>query len=216
MGALWWLERFQDEPLMMLETTRVAPDGRSASHFDDPRIAPDGPMAPFLGPQLTEREVSDAHARHVDGLSELSPDVLRCIRSFPVLPLVGVEVQCEADGFGDRITEVLTECLPGTRWRGPGFFERVEAEALRREDARDEALRRQGIIEKYRVLDAVYPAPMDTATGQTMVIELAGEITGAAGEVDYGTPLPKSITVRVTHAHWANVSGIGAGVGIYL
>jgi hypothetical protein len=142
--------------------------------------------------------------------------VLRCIRSFPVLPLVGVELQCEADRFGDRIIEVLTECLPGTTWRRSTFVERVETEALLREDARDEALRRQGIIEKYQVLDAVHPAPVDTATGQTMVIELAGNVAGVAGELDYGTPLPKSIRVRVTHAHWANVSGIGAGVGFYL
>jgi hypothetical protein len=54
---------------------------------DDPRISPAGPMVPFLGPQLSQREVADAYATRTDGLDELPSITLRSIRAFPVAPL---------------------------------------------------------------------------------------------------------------------------------
>ncbi len=51
--------------------------------IEDPRIAPGGPIARYLGEQLTESEVANALDQHWSGLVELPVLELRSIRSFP-------------------------------------------------------------------------------------------------------------------------------------
>jgi hypothetical protein len=177
------------------ELKRVA----SMLGIEDPHIPPAGPMAPFIGPQLTEREIADAYEVRTDGLDELPAAVLRSIRSFPVGPLVGVAVTCRADDFSARLRDVLVDRLPGTTWP-ESHFDRPG---------------RRGLVERYQLLDGAYTAPFDAATRQAMVIELGGRVSGADRPLNHGEPFPDRITVTISHAHWCNVSGLGVGVGFY-
>jgi hypothetical protein len=168
---------------------------------EDPRIAPAGEMMNFVGPQLSEELIEQAYARrNDDDTVRLAPRVRRSIRSFPVMALRGVEVRCEPRQFGPRLRDQLTERLPGTSWSKWPFERSPE----------------QGLVEKYHILDGTYPAPMDNATKQSMVIELGGDVEGLDGPLDYGDPFPDQVIVKITHAHWANVSGLAIGVGFYM
>jgi hypothetical protein len=109
-------------------------------------------------------------------------------------------VTCEPDRFCDEIRSVLSARLPGTTWPEWHF----------------QGLGREGLIEKYHLLDGAYTAPVDAATKQPMVIELGGEVSGSDAPLNHGDPFPERITVRITHAHWANVAGLGVGVGFYM
>jgi hypothetical protein len=163
-------------------------------------VAPAGPMGPFLGPQLSEDELRAAYEARTDGLEQLRPDVLRSIRSFPVSALVGAELECEPDMFGDRLRALLAERLPGTDWPQSWFAGRG----------------RDGLVERYHLLDTAFPAPADAATGQPMVLELGGGVAAVAGTLADGEPFPARVLVTVSHAHWCNVSGLGIGVGFYM
>jgi hypothetical protein len=166
---------------------------------EDPRIAPGGPMARYLGEQLTEAEVAGALDEHWGGLVELPPWVRRSIRSFPVVPLRGVRLTCRPDEFESRIRQTLQMCLPGTTWPGCG----------------DRGTR--GLVGKYMLLDGSYQAPSDPVTGQDMVVELGGRISAPDGSpILMGGRFPELVTVTVEQAHWANVSGLKVGVPLYL
>lgn len=167
--------------------------------IEDPRIAPGGPMARYLGEQLTEAEVASALYQAWGGLIELPALVQRSIRSFPVVPLRGVRLTCRADEFISRIRQTLQMCLPGTAW--PGYDDRGT----------------QGLVGKYMLLDGSYQAPSDPVTGQDMVIELGGRISAQDGSpVPRDGRFPELVTVTVEQAHWANVSGLKVGVGLYM
>jgi hypothetical protein len=165
--------------------------------IDDPRIAPGGPIAPFVGPQLGERQVAEAYAARVDGVDELPPSVLRSIRSFPVPALAGERLTCERDRFTEALNATLARRLPGIQWPAPHLPD-------------------DGLVEKYHLLDGAYPAPADPATGQAMLIELGGGVAAPDGPLGDGEPLPRTIVVTIDHAHWCNVSGLGVGVGFYM
>ena len=167
--------------------------------IEDPRIAPSGPMARYLGEQLAEAEVASALDQHWGGLIELPALVLRSIRSFPVVPLRGVRLTCRPDEFNSRIRQTLQMCLPGTAW--PGYKDRGT----------------QGLVGKYMLLDGSYQAPSDPVTGQDMVIELGGRISAQDGSpIPRDGRFPELVTVTVEQAHWANVSGLKVGVPLYM
>lgn len=168
--------------------------------IEDARIAPAGPMLPFLGPQLSEAEIAAAYGARNDGVKELMPRVLRAIRSFSVPPLIGSEITCEPARFCALLRALLEERLPGTTWP-----ERFVADP------------RHGLVEKYHLLDGAFVAPMDEATRQRMVLELGGRVSGLDGRpLDDGEPFTGRITVTIEHAHWANVSGLAVGTGFYM
>jgi hypothetical protein len=144
-------------------------------------------------------EIAEAYAAGTDGLGELAPIVLRSIRSFPVAALAGAELTCEPGQFGARLRRVLIDRLPSTTWPQQ-YFDQV---------------RRVGLIEKYHLLDGSYVAPPDAATGQPMVLELGGRVAAGDRLSSHGECFPHMITVTITNAHWANVSGLGVGVGFY-
>lgn len=167
--------------------------------IEDPRIAPGGPMARYLGEQLTEAEVAGAVDQHWGGLIELTPVVLRSVRSFPVVPLRGVRLTSRPDEFNSRIIQTLQMCLPGTTW--PSYGDRGT----------------RGLVGKYMLLDGSYEAPSDPVTGQDMVIELGGRISAQdESPIPLGGRFPELVTVTVEQAHWVNVSGLKVGVPLYL
>ena len=172
--------------------------------IDDPRVLPAGPMVTYVGAQLTLDEITKAYGALKDGLEIADPAVLLSIRSFPVLPLVGVEVVCSPIEFDAQVKVLFSRYLPdlpaspvlgnrvGPIWRRP-----------------------TGLVEKYHLLDGAYVAPPDDATQQTMVIELGGHVSGSEGRLERGAPFPEIVVVTITHAHWANVAGLGIAVGFY-
>lgn len=166
----------------------------------DPRIEPGGPMAPFLGPQLSQQAIAQAYEARHDGTSQLSPAVIRAIRVFPVPCLANASVRCGPAQFCAAVRSLLVARLQGTSWPERWFA----------------GLSSEGLIEKYQLVDASYPAPMDPATNQRMVIELGGRIAGDDGPLAPGDPLPERVAVTISQAHWSNVSGLGLGVGFYL
>lgn len=163
-------------------------------------------MARYLGEQLTEAEVAGALDESSGGLIQLTPLALRSIRSFPVVPLRGVQLTCRPDEFNSRIRQTLQMCLPGTTW--PGYGDRGT----------------RGLVGKYMLLDGSYQAPSDPVTGQDMVIELGGRISAPDGSPIRQDPrtralggrFPELITVTVEQAHWANVAGLAVGVRFYI
>jgi hypothetical protein len=166
---------------------------------DDPRLAPGGPMACYLGEQLTEAEVVGAFDQHWGGLIELPALVLRSIRCFPVVPLRGVRLTCRPDEFSRRIRRTFQKCLPGITW--PSFGEGGT----------------RGLVGKYMLLDVSYQAPSDPVSGQDMVIELGGRILAQDGSsIPPGGRFPDLVTVTVEQAHWVNVSGLKVGVPFYM
>jgi hypothetical protein len=165
--------------------------------IEDPRIAPGGPMARYLGDKLTETEVIDAIGE--DCAEFLGPLVLRSIRSFPVVPLRGVRLTCRPGEFNNRIRQTLQQCLPGTSW--PSYGDRGT----------------RGLVQKYMLLDGSYQAPPVPATGQNMVIELGGRICSHDGtSIPWESRFPELVTVILEQAHWANVSGLRVGVPFYM
>lgn len=134
---------------------------------EDPRLAPGGPMACYLGEQLTEAEVVGAFDQHWGGLIELPALVLRSIRCFPVVPLRGVRLTCRPDEFSRRIRRTFQKYLPGITW--PSYGDRGT----------------RGLVGKYMLLDVSYQAPSDPVSGQDMVIELGGRILAQDG-----SPIP--------------------------
>lgn len=167
--------------------------------LEDPRLAPGGPMACYLGEQLTEAEVVGAFGQHWGGLIELPALVLRSIRCFPVVPLRGVRLTCRPDEFSRRIRRTFQKCLPGITW--PSFGDRGT----------------RGLVGKYMLLDVSYQAPSDPVSGQDMVIELGGRILAQDGSpIPPGGRFPELVTVTVEQAHWVNVSGLKVGVPFYM
>jgi hypothetical protein len=166
--------------------------------IEDPRIAPGGPMARYVGDQLTESEVLSALNGSWADLLELAPVELRSIRSFPIPSLRGVRLTCRPDEFNSRILQTLRMCLPGTTW--PSYGDRGT----------------RGLVEKYMLLDGSYQAPSDPVTGQDMVIELYGRLLGQDGSSVPRGRFPELISVTIEEAHWANVSGLSVGVPFYM
>ena len=213
----------------------------------DPHVAPAGTMAQFVGPQLPPEELarwSDAKER-----DPLDPVVLRCIRSFPVPCLLGPTITCPPSEFGPRLREVLVEWLPGTEWQERHFLPHPNAPVghFSRCAACGHPIdNRNGLVEKYHILDGGWVAPADAATGQTMVLELGGHVANIDGtpaierriklRADDGgvrdpTPAERAemeprwalqdpftpvVEVTVRSAHWTNVAGVRVGVGFYM
>lgn len=116
-----------------------------------------------------------------------------------MVSLRGQIVECKPEEFDDLVPGLFADRLGIS----PGPF------VGRRSDG-------QGLIEKYHILDGAYVAPPDGATGQTMVIELGGTVSGPDGSLEHGSSFPGKIVVTITNAHWSNVSGLGVGVGFYM
>ena len=160
-------------------------------------------MVPYLGGQLTFEEVK----RYYEGRQGYPPAwtpsllrIVRSVRSFPVLPLTDVRVVCRPDEFDLQIPSLYAGHLPSVAW-GSSFNQRE---------------RYSGLVEKYHILDVAYIAARDEATNQNMMLELGGRVSGLDGSLEHGQPFPETVVVTITHAHWANVSGLGVGVGFYM
>jgi hypothetical protein len=170
--------------------------------IEDPQAPPGGPMVPYLGQQLALEEIT----RYYEGRQGIPLDltnsllrVLRSIRSFPVIPLQGVQVICRPDDFDLQIPSLYAEHLPSVNWF-PSFNQKDGF---------------TGLIEKYHLLDVAYVGAFDAATKQTMMLELGGRVSGLDGALEHRQTFPETVVVTITHAHWANVSGLGIGVGFY-
>jgi len=169
----------------------------------DPQVAPGGPMVAYLGKQLTLEEITRFYEGRGGEPIDMTPSlqrVLRSIRSFPVLPLQGVQVVCSPDDFDLEVPSLHANHLPTVVWNS--IFNR-----------KDEF---SGLVEKYHLLDVAFVAPWDTGTEQTMMLELGGQVSGPDGPLEFHQPIPETVVVTITHAHWANVSGLGIGVGFSL
>jgi hypothetical protein len=176
--------------------------------IDDPRLAPSGPMASLVGPQLPPEPVAAAHEAIWEG-ETLAPVVLRSIRAFPVPSLVGQTVTCPPSEFVGHLRQLVINTLPGTTW--PEWPPLPWGQPGTR-----------GLVEKHHRLEGSYPAPIDETTGQSMVLELAGYVGNVGGPLfapsgsgSLLAPFTPVVKVTITHAHWANVAHLGIGVGYY-
>lgn len=165
---------------------------------EDSRIAPGGPMAAYVGEQLTPDILAQAYLARSDG-EDLPPRWLPpVVRSFTVPTLIGLTCELTADGAGRELRAALASALPGV-WVG----------------GVDSVSSLWGPIAKYGVLDTNLFASRDEATGHQMTLEVGGDCID-----DDGSPLPRvtgdRATVRITRAHWTNVSGLCVGGPFYL
>jgi hypothetical protein len=160
-------------------------------------------MVPYLGHQLTLEEITRFYEGRQGSRINLTPSllrVLRSIRSFPVRPLQGIQVICSPNEFDLQVPSLYAEHLPTFNWDS-------------RLNRKDEF---SGLVEKYHLLDVAYVASSDTATNQTMMLELGGVVSALDGPLEFRQPFPETVVVTITHPHWANVSGLGIGVGFYM
>lgn len=162
-----------------------------------PRVPPAGPIAGFVGPQLSTNEVARAYESHTE--SVLDPRLARSIRAFPVPALVGVTFTCPPTDFHACLDQALATALPGTTWN---------TDWLRR--------RGPGLVEKYGLLDDSYAARPDDATGQLMVLSLFGSALTPGKNWEPGDMWGGLVEIKITTAVWANVAGIGFGVPFYM
>jgi hypothetical protein len=169
----------------------------------DPQIPPAGPMVQYAGEQLTLEEITTAYEGRAGERQDWTPalmNVLRSIRSFPVMSLQGARVTCSPDHFDLQMPALFTQHLPDISWDSRSSINKGA----------------YGLVEKYHLLDGAYVAPADAATHQAMVIELCGQVSGLDGSLEHRQPFPDTVVVTITHAHWSNVSGLGIGAGFYM
>ena len=166
--------------------------------MSEPRLAPAGPMAAYAGAQASPDDIVQAYSSMTDGLDEAPPWLPEVVRSFAVPTLVGVTGEVSADAVERQLGALLSAALPGVR------VGEAETEG-----------RAWGPIAKYGTLDAAFLAERDEATNPQMVLEIGGECVAAEGRSLRRVEGERTL-VRITRAHWTNVSGLRIGGPLYL
>jgi hypothetical protein len=173
------------------------------------RRRPTGVLERFCGEQFTLEQVAGVELPSADP---------RFVRAFPLLPLYGDELDAERDDeLAAALERLLHERLPGIRWHVA-----LSLAPLR----------------VYGILHTSLHAPPDETTGETMAIELWGEVVRWAGPMSHGEPdwfayrrlgaeyrrkeqliekaLPGPLTVEIRGAVYANIPCPNIDVPFYL
>lgn len=165
---------------------------------EDPRVAPGGPMSEYAGDQLSAAAIAEAYLSGSDGLVLPPVWLPPLVRSFEVPSLVGVTGELHAAEAERHLRALLQAALPGVM--------------IGRSDG---AVGVWGPIEKYGTLDTSLYASRDEATGQQMSLEVGGHCLGPDGTHLRRVEGDRTV-VRITRAHWTNVSGLRVGGPFYL
>jgi hypothetical protein len=179
---------------------------------------PVGAMAPHIGRQFSVAELDDE-----DKVSDDERPLLALVRAYEVPSLVGATFTfTNVDGISKSLGQLLAEKLPGIAWR------------LKDEWA--------PAFSKYQLVHATLAAPPDLATGQTMSLEIFGQlwwVDGVPMDTPAGqawkerqveafcnalaeeprrlaTPSDSTFVVRLEAATYANVQFPGVGVPFYM
>jgi hypothetical protein len=182
---------------------------------------PAGPMAQYVTHRFTVEELA-AHEENII-VAEDAPHLFELVRAFEVSGVAGGRFTAPSpDQLAPCLERFLCERLPVFEWQVPSVY--------------------LGPLWKYLILHDDFPAPPDTATGQPMHLEVAGEIVRIGGleigrDFDreegepiylhwshyYASPVQsgdadivRPLEIEITAATWANVQSSSANMPWYM